>query len=380
MSKRAFYIILGIIFLTFAVMWIWNKVTPPKTSAPTPQTSDWKKFDYPELGILLSLPPDFVESSNGEYSKSFARISESPNAKNSVFLYFSVVPAGVSTQSAEFYNYNNQDFQTMISMQDGETKNLRNSENPEVNKYFNYQKVGNVTIEGYSTKSYINTKPWEFPSGTTEYRFITEFANVNYIIGGYLGLDVNSPTYISREEFNKILETVKFTPVNVKKENRAIPTSEWGTFLDEAERLTFIYPKNWQVQTDSKQFQDGDLFAINITGQSQKTQTELYDGASFAVMEPVFSEKEVLPWMKDKYIGQVNPEVNNQIEFSEEVFASRIFHKAIVCGLGCFSYYHFKQAGKIFGFVFFAAGPDKEIYTEDFRKIMESVSFRPWDS
>ena len=146
----------------------------------------------------------------------------------------------------------------------------------------------------------------------------------------------------------------------------------WKTFSDPAIGLSFKYPPYWTVREEGLSFQDGDLLVLQIWGQTQKTQTELYDGASFAVMKPIESPLEISDWVIQKY-DQESPE--EKPVYSEEKFGDKTYEKAYLCGLGCFSYYHIKENGKIYGFVYSSIGPDKISYDSDFNKIMESISY-----
>ncbi|KKS98258.1 MAG: hypothetical protein UV73_C0003G0200 [Candidatus Gottesmanbacteria bacterium GW2011_GWA2_43_14] len=155
-----------------------------------------------------------------------------------------------------------------------------------------------------------------------------------------------------------------------------VPTetqSGWKTFSDPEADISFQYPDTWEVRTDGQNFQEGDLFAMQIWGETQKTQTELYDGASFAVMNPIVSDLDAEAWVQQKY--NVEPQNTVPTEFTEVTLGRRVYQKVLVCGLGCFSYHHIKENGKIYGFVFLADGPDADSYIADFVRIMESVSY-----
>lgn len=147
-----------------------------------------------------------------------------------------------------------------------------------------------------------------------------------------------------------------------------------GSFSDEIEQISFSYPTNWQVRTDSQNFKEGDLFSIGIAGSTQTEGTEFFDGAFFSVMKPVKSAFLAEEWIEQNYSDE--PVNSVPTVFSEETFGDKVFQKAYVCGLGCFSYYHIKENGKIYGVVYYSAGPDKSVYDSQFLKIMESFSFQ----
>ena len=168
---------------------------------------------------------------------------------------------------------------------------------------------------------------------------------------------------------------VKPTPESPYPTNVKSPQTDWSTFTDELENISFKYPKNWQFRPDSQNFEAGDLFAIAIEGQTQKPQTEYYDGASFAVMQPVDSDLDALSWAHERYKNKPDEEFDP--EFLEETFAQKLYQKVYICTLGCISYYHIRENGKIYGFAYVSAGPDKAVFDADFRQIMESVNFNP---
>lgn len=154
----------------------------------------------------------------------------------------------------------------------------------------------------------------------------------------------------------------------------AIPDS-WKSFSDVQAGIAFRYPDTWTVRTEGGSFPDGDLLSLLVRGGTQRTQTELYDGIIFSVMKPVATAQETLAWMKERYEASppVNPDQPSQ--YDEVTVGGVRYNKIITCGLGCFTYYHTKQNGKIYGFLIFAEGPNKAAYETAAGQIMATVRF-----
>lgn len=150
---------------------------------------------------------------------------------------------------------------------------------------------------------------------------------------------------------------------------------EWETFSDASAGISLQYPPDWQVQETAQSFRNGDLFSILIVGQQQRPQTELYDGARFAVMNPVVTDTETLTWMRENYESEPPIDPERPPQYGNISFGSVQYDTITVCGLGCFTYYHTKQNRKIYGFLMFAEGSDKAVYEQTLEHIMESVEF-----
>jgi hypothetical protein len=60
---------------------------------------------------------------------------------------------------------------------------------PDLGEWFTYTVVAIEDIHTGKVKRFENTKPWEFPAGTTESKFIYGTASTIYILGYYTGGD-----------------------------------------------------------------------------------------------------------------------------------------------------------------------------------------------
>lgn len=169
-------------------------------------------------------------------------------------------------------------------------------------------------------------------------------------------------------------DTPEASPTISQALESSIP-SGWNIFSDTNAGLTFPYPPDWQVQTTGQSFREGDLFSILTTGQTQRPQTELYDGARFSVMNPVSYQGDLSVWMKENYENEAPADPERPPQYGESTFSNIRYETITVCGLGCFTYYHTLQNGRIYGFLLFAEGPQKAEHEQTMKQIMEHVRF-----
>lgn len=139
-------------------------------------------------------------------------------------------------------------------------------------------------------------------------------------------------------------------------ESKAVAREGWKTFEDKAYGISFEYPSEWTINRESQIFEQGDLVDVYKIGETQKEQTEFYDGARLVVMIPEETTLDLAAWVADKHQGmpgETPPQVTDvQIN-------GRAFKKVDECGLGCFSYYYTLVSGKVYGVMTSAAGPQK---------------------
>ena len=374
MNKKISILIIVTVAVLIGVYGIYTNLLRSQLNSPsTDEVQNGQFFDEPDLGFTITLPLHFSVEQNGQFSRLFTKKTSTPMGVSS-FIYISVAPLTKELEAGEVYNYSKADYEKLLKTQIGDQAVLGNSPDTNLNSYFTYLRNEGAMIGGYGANAYINTKPWEFPTGTVEYRYIIPFSSHAYIIGGYISPDDSDG--VTKTEFDQIIASLKLKPDSVRLvQVTPVAEGEWKTFTDTSNGLLFGYPSNWKQQTASQFFENGDIFAIQVIGQTQRPQTELYDGANFAVMRPIFSDMEVLEWMKSRYENDEPVDSSRPPVYESVSFGGMRYEKVTVCGLGCFPYYHIKKSGKIYGFLGFAAGPNETTYQEVIGRILSSVTY-----
>lgn len=210
--------------------------------------------------------------------------------------------------------------------------------------------------------------------GTTEYRYIVTFTQATYIIGGYIGTDTKSGYHLSKAQLDELLTSLHLTPDTLQAVfTSPIPEGEWKTFSDSSAGISFKYPAGWTLRSNGQSFPNGDLFTLQAIGETQRPQTELHDGVIFAVMKPEVLGGDLQAWLKQRY--ESSNESGRAPEYSRVTFGGVVYDKVYICGLGCFTYYHTVQNGKLYGFVVNATGPHEYSYMQTVDKIMSGVKY-----
>jgi len=141
--------------------------------------------------------------------------------------------------------------------------------------------------------------------------------------------------------------------------------SGWTTFSDKQYGISFDYPPSWSVSQVSQVFENGDLIAIQVLGDTQKENTEFYDGGRFIVMTPVPTDLDLDSWINSKYTA------NDQI--SDVTINGVVFKKVYTCGFGCFTFYYTVISGKIYGVNTFAEGVKKSEHTKTIDQMLKTL-------
>ena len=141
--------------------------------------------------------------------------------------------------------------------------------------------------------------------------------------------------------------------------------SGWTTFSDKQYGISFDYPPSWSVSQVSQVFENGDLIAIQVLGDTQKENTEFYDGGRFIVMTPVPTDLDLDSWVNSKYTA------NDQI--SDVTINGVVFKKVYTCGFGCFTFYYTVISGKIYGVNTFAEGVKKSEHTKTIDQMLKTL-------
>ena len=383
--KKNVFVIIGSVFLSLLIFYLIffkgnfiakNVKPPPPDSITAPDTtSDGIKIIEKNLGYTLTIPKNYIGETNGDFSRTYRPDVQNTGQGPINFLYISVVPKDKEGEEGTIYNYSQNNIQTLRNMAIGETRSFGGNTDPNLNQYFSYQRSADLMLGGYGAKSFVNTKPWEFPNGTTEYRYLVEFEAVIFIIGGYTSEDTDLQGTITKSEMDSIFADLKITPETITLHSPPPTINEWKTYTNKEAGLTFEYPGNWQVRTDGQNFPDKDIFGLLVVGQTQRPQTELYDGVNFAVMKPIATDLDTLSWMKTRYETNQPEYPDRPPKYESVSFSGLRYEKITICGLGCFPYYHIKINGKIYGYLGFAVGPNENYYNSMIGQIISSIKY-----
>jgi hypothetical protein len=147
----------------------------------------------------------------GTYNWLLSVTATDPSGPVPNFIYISVIPDGFPRSGEEpgaIYNYDPAETQTLLNMQVGESKSLR--EDPNLTSSFTYTRLPDTTLGGQAAQTYENTQPWEFPPGTKEIRYYSKGNGCTYLIGGYIAtVGSGQPGAIDEELFNQIVATFR---------------------------------------------------------------------------------------------------------------------------------------------------------------------------
>jgi len=145
--------------------------------------------------------------------------------------------------------------------------------------------------------------------------------------------------------------------------------SGYQTYQSPTYGFTIEHPSSWEIRNDTQVFENGDSIAFRKTGQTQKEQTELTDGAQVVVSKPFTINSELTTWVQENF--------NNQSEFSKTTINDRTYQKIYTCGLGCMTFYYTTINEKIYGVAVFADGSDKEkmVYENATIYMLKSLQF-----
>jgi hypothetical protein len=130
---------------------------------PTPTLSPgWERYtNQGQCGYIIDHPSDMDGAEQGTYSWTLNSIATEPSGPVPNFLYISVIPDDL--QSAEpgmIYNYDPAETQTLLNMQVGESRSLRDFD-PNLADWFTYTRLPDTTLGGQAAQTYENTQPWE---------------------------------------------------------------------------------------------------------------------------------------------------------------------------------------------------------------------------
>lgn len=369
--------IIIVLFIVFFLIQKQQSQSPTATARPSPSPKTALNsafYEQKDLGFSVELPEGFKAQNNGKYSRLIIKSSKEGTAGSAGFVYISVIPKGAGGEAGEIYNYSQIDVQTLRALQIGEQAVLGVNASSDQAKYFTFKRIEGAMLGGYGAKGFLNTNPWEFPPGTLEYRYLVEFEEALFLIGYYVQENTSADS-LTKSDADRILSALKINPASIVNDfSKPVEEGEWKKFSSTDYKISFSYPSGWEIAENSQNFENGDIFALRVLGQTQRTQTELYDGASFAVMKPQSTNENLSQWVRSAYADtEMSPD--RPAQFDSVSFAGITYEKVYVCGLGCFTYYHTKQNNLIYGFVFIAEGQHSSEYESVISRIMSSVKF-----
>jgi hypothetical protein len=188
---------------------------PASTAVPTPTLQPgWETYtNQGQCSYSISHPSNMDGVSQGTYSWTLSVAATEPSGPAPNFVYLSVIPDDF--QSAEpgmIYNYDPVETQTLLNLQVGESKSLRDFD-PNLAPWFTYTRLPDTQLGGQAAQTYENSQPWEFPAGTKEIRYYRKANGCTYLIGGYMAtVGSGQPGAIDQELFDQIIATFRLAP------------------------------------------------------------------------------------------------------------------------------------------------------------------------
>lgn len=188
-----------------------NRVSVTDSPAITPSITisvpdGWQMYENNALQISFAHPKEYEIEKNGEYSI-LVKPPENKNypASNTRFFYVSVVPSELlRDETAQVYNYSSSFHKKLLEIPVGEIRNL--SDNEGQKEWYNYERDTDTIFNGKTVRVLINRRPWEFPNGTLEYRYVFELSDKTVIAGAYVE-GGQSDTFLTLPVLEKIMNT-----------------------------------------------------------------------------------------------------------------------------------------------------------------------------
>ena len=187
--------------------------TPPAVK-PTPTIAPgWDRFvNEGQCGYVIDFPADMDGAQQGTYSWILSPATAEPSGPAPNFLYISVIPDDFQSDGNEIiYNYDPVETRTLLSLQVGESRSLR--DDPNLDLWFTYTRLPDAALENQIAQTYENDQPWEFPLGTKEIRYYVQANGCTYLVGGYMAtVGSGQPGAMDQERFERIIATFRLAP------------------------------------------------------------------------------------------------------------------------------------------------------------------------
>jgi hypothetical protein len=148
----------------------------------------------------------------GTYSWIVSPTTAEPSGPAPNFIYISVIPNDLQNNGNEIiYNYDPVETRTLLSLQEGESRSLR--DDPNLTSWFTYTRLPDAALGNQAAQTYENDQPWEFPLGTKEIRYYVQANGCTYLIGGYMAtVGSGQPGAMDQERFDQIIATFRLAP------------------------------------------------------------------------------------------------------------------------------------------------------------------------
>ncbi|MBN1169012.1 hypothetical protein JXA63_03930 [Candidatus Woesebacteria bacterium] len=220
MKKAGVFIVILIILggVTVFILYKNGYIFKQRSSTPTATAEisneeipdDWRTYES-ELGYRIKMPTNMLVNTDvGEASVHLVPNVESGEFGTKNYVYISVVNREKIKDSNRVYNYNYEQFKNLMNINAGSTQSIISKVNnvPGYSEWFIYERLPNTLINGREARVFLNTKPWEFPLGVNELRFVITTDENLYIIGAYYNGDVSYAT-LTKKDVEKIISTFK---------------------------------------------------------------------------------------------------------------------------------------------------------------------------
>ena len=184
-----------------------SPTVPVEANSP----SGWATYtNQGECGYAISHPSNMDGTSQGMYNWNLNVSASEPLGLIANFIYISVIPDGFQGgEDGSIYNYHPAETQTLLNMQVGESRSLRDFD-PNLAPWFTYTRLPDTTLSNQAAQTYENPQPWEFPAGTKEIRYYLKANGCTYLIGGYMStLGSGQPGAIDQALFDQIIATFR---------------------------------------------------------------------------------------------------------------------------------------------------------------------------
>ena len=184
---------------------------PPAAEATLP--SGWESYTHQgSCAYTISHPADMSLASEATHSWIFNYATTEPSGPVPNFIYISVIPADFqSNEPGAIYNYDPAETQTLLGLQIGESRSMR--EDPNLAPSFTYTRLADTILGNQTAQTYENAQPWEFPAGTKEIRYYLQGNGCTYLIGGYMAAGGSGePGTINQELFDEVMATFQVNP------------------------------------------------------------------------------------------------------------------------------------------------------------------------
>ena len=182
-------VVISYIYVTYSPVPKNEMKSPSVTNKPASVAADLSKepiYTNETFGYSIKLPTTLEVVSNGSNSVLLETKEKVMGQGPTNFMYISVVTPENSKNDGEIYNYRSSQHAKLLELNIGESVSV-SGDVPDLSEWFTYTRVDDTVIDGKTAKVFENYKPWEFPTGTTETRYVIEENGYTYLLGYYTG-------------------------------------------------------------------------------------------------------------------------------------------------------------------------------------------------